>query len=55
MLFALVRNKSQSLPGSEAVAAFGPPKPLAGAWFGKRLHAPLRKPPHVSEHGREGT
>jgi len=25
------------------VAAFGPAKPLAGTWFGKRVHGPLRR------------
>jgi len=39
-----------TIPVGEAVAAFGPAKPLAGAWFGKRVHGPLRKPPHASGH-----
>lgn len=36
-----------TIPVSEAMDAFGPPKPLAGAWFGKRVHGPLRKSPHA--------
>ena len=43
-----VRPVAVVIPVSEAVAAFGPSKPLAGAWFGKRVHGPLRKPPHAS-------
>ncbi len=46
-----LRPAAVAIPISEAVAAFGPAKPLAGAWFGKRVHGPLRKPPHASEHG----
>ncbi len=33
----LLRPASITIPVSKAVAAFGPPKPLAGAWFGKRV------------------
>ena len=43
-----VRPVAVVIPVSEAVAAFGLSKPLAGAWFGKRVHGPLRKPPHAS-------
>ncbi len=32
-----LRPASIVIPVSQAVAAFGPGKPLAGAWFGKRL------------------
>jgi len=39
-----------TIPVGEAVAAFGSTKPLAGAWFGKRVHGPLRKPPHAGAH-----
>ena len=49
-----LRPATVTIPVSEAVAAFGPSKPFAGAWFGKRLLAPLRTLPHASEHGREG-
>ena len=40
-----------TIPVGEAVAAFGPAKPLAGAWFGKRVHGPLRKPTHAGGQG----
>ncbi len=43
-----VRPAAVVIPVSQAVAAFGPPKPLAGAWFGKRVPGPLRRPPHAS-------
>jgi len=39
-----------TIPVSQAVAAFGPAKPLAGAWFGKRVHGPLRRLPHENGH-----
>lgn len=37
-----------AIPVSQASAAFGPSKPAAAGWFGKRVHEPLRKPPHAS-------
>jgi len=39
-----------TIPVGEAVAAFGPAKPLAGAWFGKRVPGPLRRLPHANGH-----
>ena len=31
-----VRPAAVAIPVSQAIAAFGPPKPVAGGWFGKR-------------------
>ena len=39
-----VRPAAITIPVSEAVAAFGPSKPLAGAWFGTRVQGPPRMP-----------
>lgn len=41
-----IRPTAVVIPVSEAVAAFGPSKPAAAGWFGKRVQRPVRKPPH---------
>lgn len=43
-----LRPAAVTIPVSEAVAAFGPSKPAAAGWFGKRVPGPPRKPPHAS-------
>ena len=43
-----IRPAAVTIPVSEAVAAFGPSKPAAAGWFGKRVPGPPRKPPHAS-------
>lgn len=45
-----VRPAVVTIPVSEAIAASGPSKPVAGAWFGRRVHEPMRKPQHASGH-----
>ena len=45
-----IRPAAVVIPVSEA-AAFGPSKPAAAGWFGKRVQGPLRKPLHAGGHG----
>lgn len=46
-----VRPAVVTIPVSEAIAAFGPSKPVAGAWFGTRVHGPVHRPQHASVPG----